>query len=232
MSIFHNPTTSCRPKATRGYKRSWFWVVLVFLAFTHTTTVRADETVILGFGDSLMAGYGLTSDESFPVQLELYLKTKEGLNVRVVNAGVSGDTSSGGLSRLDWALTGLNGVTPDLVILELGANDALRGIPPDLTRKNLDRILEELKARGIPVLLAGMLAPPNMGGAYGAEFNSVYKDLSHKHKVGLYPFFLEGVALDSRLNQADGIHPTGEGVAVIVENIAPYVMRALAAPSP
>lgn len=204
-------------------------LTLIFaVALVAGSPARSAETVILGFGDSLMAGYELAQDESFPAQLEDRLQA-QGHDVRVINAGVSGETTAGGRARLDWALGAAPGGKPDLVILELGANDALRGLDPALTRDNLDAMLAALTARDIPVLLAGMLAPPNMGADYEAAFNAAYPALAEKYGVPLYPFFLDGVAADPALNQDDGIHPTADGVAVIVEGITPYVERALEA---
>jgi acyl-CoA thioesterase-1 len=169
-------------------------------------------------GDSLTAGFGLPAEAAFPAQLQKALAAR-GLTVNVVNAGVSGDTSSGGLARLDWSVP----EGTDAVILELGANDALRGISPPLTEKALDAILSRLGERGIPVLLCGMLAPPNMGADYANAFNAIYPTLAERHKVDLYPFFLDGVAAERGLNQADGLHPTREGVAKIVARILPKV---------
>jgi acyl-CoA thioesterase-1 len=169
-------------------------------------------------GDSLSAGLGLSASAAFPERLQKALKAK-GIDVDMTNAGVSGDTSSGGRDRLDWSV-------PDgthVVILELGANDALRGLDPKVTREALSDILTRLKARKIAVLLCGMLAPPNYGSDYAARFNAIYPDLSKLFGVPLYPFFLEGVAADAKLNQADGMHPTPEGVDVIVKNILPSV---------
>jgi acyl-CoA thioesterase-1 len=169
-------------------------------------------------GDSLSAGLGLPAAAAFPAQLEKALKDK-GLNVAIDNAGVSGDTASGGLGRLDWSVpAGTQGV-----ILELGANDALRGIDPKVTRAALDEILKRLKARGVAVLLCGMVAPPNYGAEFAAQFNAIFPDLAKKYEVPLYPFFLDGVAANTKLNQADGMHPTAAGVAVIVEHILPAV---------
>ncbi len=179
-----------------------------------------DGRLVLALGDSLTSGYGLAPEDAFPARLEAHL-AGAGLAVRVVNGGVSGDTSAGGRARLDWALAD----APDLVIVELGANDALRGIEPAVTRANLDAILGHLAGRRIPVLLAGMRAPPNMGAEYGAEFDAIYPELAAKHGVALYPFFLDGVAAEPELNQADGIHPNREGVGVIVERIARHVRR-------
>ncbi len=175
-------------------------------------------TNIVAFGDSLTAGYGLPANEAFPVQLQRALAAK-GLAVNVVNAGVSGDTTTGGLSRLDWSVP--DGT--DAVILELGANDALRGLDPDITRKALDTMLRRLKERRISVLLCGMMAPPNLGAEYGRAFNSIYPDLAAQYGAILYPFFLTGVAADPKLNQRDGLHPTAAGVAVIVDRILPEV---------
>jgi acyl-CoA thioesterase-1 len=169
-------------------------------------------------GDSLSAGLGLPAQEAFPAKLQKALQTK-GIEVDMTNAGVSGDTSSGGRDRLDWSVPdGTEGV-----ILELGANDAMRGIDPDLTRAALTDIVQRLKVRKIAVMLCGMLAPPNFGADYGARFNSIYPDLSKQFDLPLYPFFLDGVAADARLNQADGIHPTAAGVDIIVNNMLPTV---------
>lgn len=173
---------------------------------------------IVVLGDSLSAGYGLNPGEAFPEKLQKSLMQKYP-NIIFKNAGVSGDTSSGGLARLDWSVAqGTNGV-----ILELGANDALRGISPKLTADNLDKIVSRLKARNIKVLLTGMMAPPNMGEDYAKEFNPIYENLANKESLLLYPFFLEGVAGDTGLNQADGIHPTSQGLDIIVEKITPTI---------
>ena len=169
-------------------------------------------------GDSLSAGLGLSGAAAFPARLQKSLETK-GIAVDIINAGVSGDTSSGGRDRLDWSVP----EGTEAVILELGANDALRGIDPAVTRAALTDILARLKARGVAVLLCGMLAPPNYGSDYSARFNAIYPDLAKSFGVPLYPFFLEGVATDASLNQADGLHPTAEGVDVIVKNILPTV---------
>ncbi|RAI03438.1 arylesterase [Acuticoccus sediminis] len=180
-------------------------------------TAKADPLAIVALGDSLTAGYQLDPGKGFVPQLQAALREK-GHDVTVVDAGVSGDTTSGGLARLDWSV----GPEAGAVIVELGANDALRGLDPETTRKNLTAILDRLDERGLPVLLAGMLAPPNLGEEYGAEFEAVYDDLS-KRDVIYYPFFLDGVAANPSLNLADGMHPTAEGVAVIVQNILPKV---------
>ncbi len=189
------------------------------LLLTAAAGAAAEPIRLLALGDSLTAGYGLPTDQSFPVQLESALRDK-GYEVAVINAGVSGDTTAGGLARLDWALSD----EPDLVLLELGANDGLRGLDPNDTRRNLAAILERLSERDMPTLLAGMYAPPNLGREYGEVFNALYPELAEIYSVPLYPFFLEGVAADTSLNQADGIHPNGAGVAVIVENMLPAVI--------
>ena len=179
----------------------------------------AEETKrIVAIGDSLTAGYGLPAGEDFVTRLEAALQAK-GYDVTVENAGVSGDTTAGGLQRLDWAI----GNGADYVILELGANDALRGIEPEETRRNLSRIIEILQEKDIPVLLAGMRAPPNMGSEYTTAFDNIFPDLASRYKTGYYPFFLDGVAADPNLNQDDYIHPNAEGVNVIVGNILPFV---------
>jgi acyl-CoA thioesterase-1 len=190
--------------------------MLALPASAQTQAARPVKMVVLG--DSLSAGLGLPASSAFPVRLQKALKTK-GIDVDVSNAGVSGDTSSGGRDRLDWSV-------PDgteAVILELGANDALRGIDPKITRAALADILTRLQARKVAVLLCGMVAPPNYGADYSARFNAIYPDLAKAFQVPLYPFFLEGVASDARLNQADGLHPTAEGIDVIVKNILPTV---------
>lgn len=199
----------------------------LFCAFP-TAAAQAQEPApdpsfhILAFGDSLTAGYNLPAEQAFPARLEAALKAK-GYEVRVTNAGVSGETTAGGLQRVAWVVE----QKPDLVILELGANDALRGLPPEEAKQNLDGILRELKAGNIKVLLAGMKAPDNMGKRYVRAFDAMYRDLAKTHKVMLYPFFLEGVATIPWLNQQDGLHPTAEGVDVIVSNIMPFVQSFL-----
>lgn len=185
-------------------------------------TTGTRPLTIVTLGDSLSAGYKLPRDAAFTSQLEAALKAR-GYDVRVPNTGVSGETTAGGLSRLDWLLAD----RPDMVIVELGANDGLRGIDPAATRANLDRILTRLKQKGVAVLLAGMLAPRNLGPEYGQAFDALYPDLAKAHGVAFHPFFLEGVAMDPALNQEDGMHPTAEGVAVIVRNILPRVITVL-----
>ena len=177
---------------------------------------RPLKLVVLG--DSLSAGLGLSAAAAFPERLQKSLRSN-GIAIDIINAGVSGDTSSGGRDRLDWSVPeGTDGV-----IVELGANDALRGTDPAITRSALSDILARLNARRIAVLLCGMVAPPNYGSDYSARFNAIYPDLAKSSGVPLYPFFLQGVAADARLNQADGMHPTAEGVDVIVRNILPTV---------
>jgi acyl-CoA thioesterase-1 len=171
---------------------------------------------IVAFGDSLTAGYGLPAQDTFPAKLQAALKAR-GHNVEIENAGVSGDTASGGLSRLDWSIP--DGT--DAVIVELGANDMLRGVDPKVTRQALDDILAKLKARNIPVLLAGMRAAPNMGADYGRAFESIFDDLARKYDVVFYPFFLDGVATQAKLALRDGMHPNAAGVATIVDGILP-----------
>lgn len=185
-------------------------------SFAQTAAERPLKLVALG--DSLTAGYGLPASAAFPAKLQKALRDK-GIIVEISNAGVSGDTTSGGLARLDWSLP----KDVDGVILELGANDALRGIDPQVARQSLEEILKRLKARNIPVLLCGMYAPPNYGPQYAAKFNAIYPELAKQYEVPLYPFFLEGVATVERLNQPDGLHPTEAGVDAIVANILPTV---------
>ncbi|MBV9861374.1 MAG: arylesterase [Alphaproteobacteria bacterium] len=175
---------------------------------------------ILAFGDSLTAGFGLPASGAFPARLEARLR-EQGVEAKVVNAGVSGDTTAGGLARLDWALAD----KPDFVILALGANDALRGIDPGTVRHNLDAIIDKIQATGAKLLLLGMLAPPNWGETYQHDFDSIFPDLARAHGVPLYPFFLEGVAMNPQLNQPDGLHPNEKGVAVLVDHIAPLVAK-------
>jgi acyl-CoA thioesterase-1 len=188
------------------------------LAAAGTPVLAGEPVKILALGDSLTAGYGLPEADAFTTRLQKSLKDK-GYDVQVINAGVSGDTTAGGRARLDWAL----GDQPQVAVVELGANDGLRGLDPGSTRENLDAILTALKERKIPTLLAGMYAPRNLGREYGDRFNAIYPDLAAKHDVPLYPFFLEGVALDPKLNQEDGMHPNAKGVAVVVEGILPHL---------
>jgi acyl-CoA thioesterase I len=181
------------------------------------------EIVLVALGDSLTAGYQLPPDAAFPVQLEKALKSR-GANVKVINGGVSGDTATEGLARLDWALPD----NADAVILELGANDALRGIPVSETTRVMTAIMERLKEKKLPVLLAGMEAPRNWGPDYVTAFRAMYAELAGKYEAVFYPFFLNGVALDNTLTLPDGLHPTREGVARIVERILPSVEELIA----
>jgi acyl-CoA thioesterase I len=173
-------------------------------------------------GDSLAAGLGVKPEESFPSRLEAALKG-QGRNVAIVNQGVSGDTTAGGLDRVDWLL----GDRPDIVLVELGANDALRGTDPVVTERNLSAIIEKLKAADVTVWLAGMMAPRNFGAEYVAAFDGLYKRLSDKYQVPLYPFILEGVAQDAALNQADGMHPNTRGAQIVADRLLPFVTRNL-----
>jgi acyl-CoA thioesterase-1 len=198
--------------------------IAVVLSCALTPTSAAEWPVkIVVVGDSLSAGHGLPADEAFPERLQAALKAK-GLAVTVANAGVSGDTASGGLGRVDWSVPS----GTDAVILELGANDALRGIDPAVTKTALDKILGKLAQRQIAVLLAGMEAPRNMGAEYVKAFDAIYPALASTHPVVFYPFFLDGVATDATLNQADGMHPNADGVDVIVKRIMPQVEALIA----
>ncbi len=184
--------------------------------------VAAEPVRLVVLGDSLTAGYGLPPGAGFPAKLEAALRER-GRDVTVVDAGVSGDTTAGGLSRLDWSV----GTDAQAVIVELGGNDMLRGIDPARTEANLDRIVGRLADRGLPVLVAGMRAPGNLGEDYGAAFDALFAAVAERHGASLYPFFLDGVAADPSLNLSDGIHPNEAGVAVIVERILPAVEQLL-----
>lgn len=191
-------------------------VALLALALPAAAAAADRPVKIVALGDSLSSGLGVAADEAFPARLERALRAK-GHAVEMINAGVSGDTAAGGLARLDWSV-------PDgteAVIVELGANDALRGLDPAVTRDALDQILQRLKARGLPVLLTGMRAPPNLGADYSRRFDAIFLQLAEAHGVPLYPFFLDQVASQAALNQRDGIHPTAAGVDVIVRGILP-----------
>lgn len=192
-----------------------------------STQAQARPLKVVALGDSLTAGYGLPASAAFPSVLQAALKAR-GVAVEMINAGVSGDIAQGGLDRLDWS------VPPgtDAVIVELGANDSLRGLDPAQTKQALEGIVTRLKAKGIAVMLAGMIAPPNLGPDYGARFNSIYKDIADRHGLILYPFFLDGIAGKREFNQPDGLHPTAEGVRVIVERILPTVETFLAGVKP
>ncbi|WP_445304306.1 arylesterase [Neorhizobium sp. SOG26] len=189
------------------------FIVMSVMGLVALPAGAQDRTLqLVGFGDSLMAGYQLAPSESYTAKLEAALKAK-GHNVVVTNAGVSGDTTSGGLSRIDWSVPdGTDGV-----ILELGANDALRGISPEQSEKNLDAMLARLKERNIPVLLVGIMAPPNMGSDYADRFNPIYERLAQKYSVKLYPFFLDGVVTVEGTQLEDGMHPNAKGVDIMVE---------------
>ncbi len=187
------------------------------------TASAADPFRIVGFGDSLMAGYQLEAGQSFPEKLEAALKANSH-DVVIANAGVSGDTTAGGLSRLDWSVPD----ETDLVILELGANDMLRGIPPELTEKNLVSMIERLRERDIDVLLVGMLAAPNLGRDYGEAFEAIYPRLAETYELPLYPLFLDGVAAERSLMLGDGMHPNAEGVDRMVERFLPLMETTLA----
>jgi acyl-CoA thioesterase-1 len=183
-------------------------------------SASAGTPEVLAFGDSLTAGLGLPASEAFPARLAARL-VDQGIAVKMINAGVSGDTTTDGLARLDWALAD----KPDFVILALGANDALRGIDPKIVRANLDKIIDKVQASGAKILLLGMLAPANWGAQYEHEFDQIYPDLAKAHDVPLYPFFLDGVAMNPSLNQPDGLHPNERGVAIMVDRIAPLVAK-------
>ncbi|MDB5547063.1 MAG: lipolytic enzyme [Tardiphaga sp.] len=191
-------------------------LVAAVVAVTPAAAQAPIKMVVLG--DSLSAGLGLAGPQAFPARLQKALQDK-GIAVEMSNAGVSGDTSSGGLGRLDWSVP----EGTQAVLVELGANDALRGLDPKVTRNALEQIVSKLKARHISVFLAGMLSPPNNGPDYAASFNAIYPDLAKQFDVPLYPFFLEGVAGNDKLNQADGMHPTAPGIDIIVKNILPSV---------
>lgn len=191
---------------------------------TGASGAQAEPVRIVGFGDSLMAGYQLAAGDSFAAKLEAALKAR-GLDVTVANAGVSGDTTAGGLSRIDWSVP--DGT--DLVVLELGANDMLRGLPPQQARDNLDAMLKRLTDRGIAVVLAGMMAAPNLGPAYGQAYNAIFPDLARKYDVPLVPFFMDGVVGVSGLQLDDGLHPNPKGVDVMVERSLPVIERAVRA---
>ena len=197
---------------TRLVRRA-FLAALTALWLSAPVTAEG-ERVIVAFGDSLTAGYGVAPEESYPALLGARLRA-EGLPYRVVNAGVSGDTTAGGLRRVDWALK----LKPEIALVELGANDALRGQDLETTRANLDAIVARFEAGGARVLLLGMRLPPNYGGRYAAAFERVYTDVARDRKVPLMPFFLDGVGAVGRLNQPDGIHPTAEGYRLIVERL-------------
>ena len=195
---------------------------LLHLGMAAPNAMSAEPLKILALGDSLTSGYGLPPGEGFTDQLGQALKD-QGVAVRVINGGVAGDTSADGLARLDWSLAD----DPDLVIIELGGNDALRALDPKSTKANLDKILTKLQQQHRAILLTGMLAPPNLGEDYAARFNRIFPALAKQHEVALYPFFLDGVAGNPSLVQPDGIHPTAQGVAIIVQRILPSLHEAI-----
>ena len=197
-------------------------LAVCFMLSVSFKSVQADSPHLMVFGDSLVAGYGLPAEEGFTWQLQDRL-TALGVEIKILNAGVSGDTTAGGLARLEWALA----EQPDYVMIVLGGNDLLRGLDPSATRRNLDQILFKLAARGIKTFLCGMLAPVNLGAEYGAEFNPVYPDLAQKYDLAFYPFFLQDVALVPRFNQRDGLHPNAEGVAKIIDGMMPLLQKFL-----
>jgi acyl-CoA thioesterase-1 len=197
-------------------------ILALLLGTSAASPATAAPLRILALGDSLTAGLGLAEADSFPAQLAAALAAR-GVEARVINGGVSGDTTAGGLARLDWTLAD----DPEIVIVELGANDGLRGLDPKATESNLDAMLSKLKEQKRAVLLAGMKAPRNLGADYVNAFDAIYPALAERHDVVLYPFFLDGVATDPALNQEDGIHPNAAGVKVIVERILPYVVKVI-----
>ena len=197
-------------------------LLLVVLLGLGPANAQSGAVKIAVLGDSLAAGYGVKSEQAFPVRLEAALKA-QGRTVAVLNQGVSGDTTAGGLDRLDWMLAD----KPDIVLVELGGNDALRGIAPDVTEKNLAAIIEKLQAAHVTVWLAGMMAPRNLGSDYVTAFDGLYKRLADTYKVPLYPFILDGVAQDSALNQADGLHPNPKGAEIVADKLLPFVTKNL-----
>ncbi|HLN25896.1 MAG TPA: arylesterase [Patescibacteria group bacterium] len=212
-----------------GWYRPVLWaygLVILIVNFTAHSAMAATPLHILAFGDSLTAGYMLPAADAFPAKLEQALRAK-GYAVEIVNAGVSGDTTSGGRARLEWTL---GSGAPDFAIVELGANDALRGIDPALAYANLDAILDTLRQHGVKTLLAGMVAPRNLGADYAAAFDPIYPRLKQKYGIPLYPFFLEGVTLHPELTLADGLHPNPQGVDVIVRGILPQVVQLIGPP--
>ena len=215
-----------RPANPYGTASRIFKAAVLILSFLATPAGAAEFTLLI-FGDSLVAGYGLERRDALPAKLEAALNGG-GLDVRVVNGGVSGDTTAAGRARLTWAFAD----APDAMIIELGANDGLRGLPPEHTFTNLDAMLAEAGRKEIPVLLAGMKAPPNLGREYAEEFDAIYPRLAAHHGVSLYPFFLAGVAARPALNQTDGIHPNAAGVDEIVRRILPAVRALVVGASP
>ena len=208
------------PRRSPGRAISWIAAaVLCALLLLFASPAGAAEPRIVVLGDSLTAGFGLPREDAFPARLEAALRA-HGHQWQIIDAGVSGDTSAGGLARLDWVLAD----RPEIVIVELGANDGLRSLPTDRMEANLDAILARIGESGASILLAGMRAPANFGADYAAAFRAVYERLAARHRVALYPFFLEGVAMEPALNQPDGIHPNAAGVDEIVRRILPHVV--------
>jgi acyl-CoA thioesterase I len=208
--------------AARIHRAGLLAAFCLLAALLSAVPAEAAAPRVLAFGDSLTAGYGLPASEAFPVRLQAKLM-EDGYTAQIANGGVSGDTTAGGLARLDWALAD----KPDAVLVELGANDMLRGIDPKVTYDNLDRMLGRIVQSGAKVLLLGMKATSNWGREYKASFDAIFPALAEKYHVPLYPFFLDGVAADARLNQPDGLHPNPRGVAIIVDGVAPYLERLL-----
>ena len=224
----HSPKATPTNMVRRVHLRNWLIAAFTALCLGNLPFAAAAQTKsapirIVVFGDSLVAGFQLKSSDAFPAQLERALKAR-GHAVEVTNAGVSGDTTAAGLERLAWAVP----ERTDAVILELGANDALRGLDPGRARSNLDRIMTKVKADGAEILLAGMIAPRNLGEGYTSAFNGMYAELAKKHGALLYPFFLDGIALNADLNLGDGIHPNGKGVAEITRRILPMAEELIA----
>ncbi|MGH7386373.1 MAG: arylesterase [Candidatus Rokuibacteriota bacterium] len=204
--------------------RGFFGLLLLLaqLVAACSTASAAEERVIVAFGDSLTAGLGVPADQTYPARLGERLE-REGYDYKVVNAGVSGDTTAGGLRRVDWALR----LKPEIVILELGVNDALRGQKLGSVRANLEQIVARFQAAGARVLVAGMRLPPNYGTRYAEEFHRLYREVARARQAPYMPFFLDGVGAVARLNQADGIHPTAEGYAIVVDRLWPYLVPLL-----
>ena len=198
-----------------------FALIMMAVMLAGAPSARAEGQVIVAFGDSITAGLGVNEQEAWPAVAQKILAEK-GLAITIVNAGVSGDTTAGGKARLAWSLDGAS-PKPGFAIVALGGNDALRALTPENSYQNLDAIILALKKRNMPVLLAGMLAPPNLGDDFGKAFQAIYTRLASKHKILLYPFLLEGVAGDEKLNQHDGIHPTPEGQKIIARKMVPYI---------
>lgn len=208
-----------------GAVRRIVYAALLIMSLGSAASAEAKDIHVLAFGDSLTAGYGLPRDQGFAPQLEDVLR-RHGVRAFVTNAGVSGNTTANGRARVRWTLDGLKR-KPDLAIVALGANDMLRGIRPEQTREDLDFILAEFRKRGIPVIVAGMLAPPNLGRDYMAKFNAIFPELARKYDAPLYPFFLAGVAGVSSLNLPDRVHPNFQGIKRMVSGIAPTVLKAI-----